>query len=334
MIDLKEFYPIDGFSRYLINRSGDLWDSKAERFKTWTISKPVRFSGNRVRNIRGGRKITTLYPPIGDRIVVSQHRLLADTFIKKPVSEEKLVVNHIDGDPSNNTVSNLEWVTYSQNTQHMYDTGLCAKVVVVELKLVNVCEILKFPSIQKCAEHLNISASTLESRITSHPGKIFPEGYSVRREDSPVKWSNVLAPTWSPKPVCIYDIFKKELHTFETVADAGRFTGIKSPTINAFISRKTTIPLYGYLAFEHDALDHFKNFNYTERQLKSFRLYRHKSDLVSWVFINLESGEETFYFMDNLVLKYNMSRSRLGSYMEKGISPCKMYRVEKVENQL
>lgn len=53
------------------------------------------------------------------------HRLVAEAFIDNP--EGKLQVNHIDGNPSNNLVNNLEWVTNAENTQHAYDTKLNKK---------------------------------------------------------------------------------------------------------------------------------------------------------------------------------------------------------------
>lgn len=50
------------------------------------------------------------------------HRLVAEAFIPNP--DGKPVVNHIDGDRCNNQASNLEWVTYRENTQHAIRTGL------------------------------------------------------------------------------------------------------------------------------------------------------------------------------------------------------------------
>ena len=50
------------------------------------------------------------------------HRLIAIHFIEN--KENKPHINHIDGNPSNNKIHNLEWVTHKENMQHAYRTGL------------------------------------------------------------------------------------------------------------------------------------------------------------------------------------------------------------------
>lgn len=52
----------------------------------------------------------------------SVHRLLAMAFIPNP--ESKPEVNHKDGNKKNNNLSNLEWVTKSENRKHAYDIGI------------------------------------------------------------------------------------------------------------------------------------------------------------------------------------------------------------------
>lgn len=57
---------------------------------------------------------------ITDKKVI--HRLVAEYFIPNP--DNKPCVNHIDGNPANSRVDNLEWCTYRENVDHARRTGL------------------------------------------------------------------------------------------------------------------------------------------------------------------------------------------------------------------
>ncbi len=73
---------------------------------------------------------------------VTVHKLVALAFIGKRL--DGMEVNHKDGNKSNNCLSNLEYVTPSENTQHAYDHGLikairgedCHNVIVSETDVV------------------------------------------------------------------------------------------------------------------------------------------------------------------------------------------------------
>lgn len=52
------------------------------------------------------------------------HRIVAEAFIPNP--DSKPFINHIDGNPSNNCIANLEWSTPSENVWHAYNAD-CMK---------------------------------------------------------------------------------------------------------------------------------------------------------------------------------------------------------------
>lgn len=58
----------------------------------------------------------------GKQYIRTVHILLARTFIPNPLNKPE--VNHINGDKTDFSLVNLEWVTSKENSQHAVKTGL------------------------------------------------------------------------------------------------------------------------------------------------------------------------------------------------------------------
>lgn len=91
------------------------------------------------------------------------HRVIAETFIPNP--ENLPIVNHIDGDKSNNSVSNLEWCSPKGNVNHAFDSGLMPNSVEIILKGE---EDLKFRSMAEASRFLGKSKTFISSRLKSN----------------------------------------------------------------------------------------------------------------------------------------------------------------------
>lgn len=85
------------------------------------------------------------------------HILVAETFVYNPDPENKIYVNHKDGDKHNNNASNLEWTTSSENQEHAYRTGLrtpsYTQKTMRPIRIVETGEVFK--GIGDCARKIN-----------------------------------------------------------------------------------------------------------------------------------------------------------------------------------
>jgi hypothetical protein len=93
------------------------------------------------------------------------HRLMAFTFL--PNLEKKPFVNHIDGNKTNNSLINLEWVTCLENNVHNHKMGFIKcytrKIAQYDLEM---NEINRFDSIKGAADFLNISLTNIKSVLS------------------------------------------------------------------------------------------------------------------------------------------------------------------------
>lgn len=95
---------------YTINDLGEIYSDNSGKMKS-------RNKGNTQYQIINFMKTD------GKKKTYRVHRLVMMAF--KPVENmDNLEVNHIDGDKTNNCLSNLEWCTSSENQKHACNTGL------------------------------------------------------------------------------------------------------------------------------------------------------------------------------------------------------------------
>lgn len=86
------------------------------------IKRSFKKSKNLKTHINSVGYYTTDFQVNKIKKTVAIHRLIAEAFILNP--ENKATVNHKDGIKTNNTISNLEWATYSENNKHATDNNL------------------------------------------------------------------------------------------------------------------------------------------------------------------------------------------------------------------
>lgn len=94
---------IPNFSNYEINSLGEVRNIKRQTL--------LRAGNNRLGYLQ-----YSLYGDNGEKKTLKLHRLVALAFIPNP--DEKPHIDHIDRNKLNNSISNLRWVTRTENNQN------------------------------------------------------------------------------------------------------------------------------------------------------------------------------------------------------------------------
>ena len=172
--DVEEFenlYEISNFGRLR---------NKPRKVNSVLGNKGFRIIASKIKPAQdNGRGYKQFYVQINrKRILQYAHRLVAKYFLSN--IDNLPEVNHIDGDKSNNHVSNLEWVTLQENRNHAVNSGLIPngekhhlaklskKQVIILRRLYKINP--KFNRKSVC-EKLNMSQSQVSTIIHGHQWK-------------------------------------------------------------------------------------------------------------------------------------------------------------------
>lgn len=134
----------------------------------------------------------------GKAVYLRVHRVIAMCFLPNPNNYPQ--VNHKDCNPSNNTVSNLEWCTASYNCQYREKYGVSAtearwnRIIAVNLKTL---EVNLFPSQMEAARRLGANHghinSVLIGRLNKHHGYWFTNADNYALEKVRAKFGDSVA---------------------------------------------------------------------------------------------------------------------------------------------
>lgn len=116
-----------------------------------------------------GYHIVTLYDRNRKPHQIAVHRLVAEAFI--PNANRILVIDHVDGNKTNNSVYNLEWVTSRENSIRAYNSGLYEPIFAKTRRPVIVTDLRNgdttyFEGVNDAARHLRYSAAVI-SRVAN-----------------------------------------------------------------------------------------------------------------------------------------------------------------------
>lgn len=261
------FYLIPGFETYGLSNNGLMVSLRTNKILKWSQTKPDEKKGT-----VGGYFYMNLFQERGYKNEFL-HRLLGLVFLDLGRRICGLVINHKDGDPANNDLTNLEWVTIAENVKHSWDQGLCvANSIAILVKNLVTGEIQRYRSAKSCAAALGLSRESTVLFRLSKPQRLFRDRLQFKRDDNTL-WLEVNTGTivriGAPQEIVSFNVFTNDRVLYVSGKEASVLTGISAVTIGKMALTRSKIPCKG-LIFRFTDDDEFEIPDYTKEQLRFF----------------------------------------------------------------
>lgn len=238
MID-EAFKPIDGYSKYLINPVGRVYNHERQAFLQGSVN-PDGYVNIRLTDDQGNTKTWGL------------HRLLGFVFIPYKGSIDDLVINHINGKKSDNRLENLEWATYQENVEHAGKEGLTAKCIPILVRDAVTGEISEFPSFAECVRQFGLTKDALSYRVKTKGQRVFPEKkqYMSKNSDESFAVKDVsvaLLENGRSEKVLVKHLLNDCVVEYNTCSELAQVLGVSAATISNWLSRDDQPVLPGFI---------------------------------------------------------------------------------------
>ena len=252
---------IPGFSNYIVSEYGVVKHKNGEVVRTInSFNRDNSYLAASIVDDHGKHKLCYV------------HRLVAISFdVPKPgnYGEDELVVNHIDGNKYNNHISNLEWITRSDNAFHAIIIGMRKDNVEIVVYDVLLREYTIYYSIIEVSRKLNISRSLIPALLYRHR-KIPYKGRYLFAYDKE-SFDQVER---KKREVKVYDGVKDRILTYKSLSEASRSIGVVKDSmtneLNVPIEKRRTI--FGYDFYSPEETIIRKNVDYVKSREKLYKI--------------------------------------------------------------
>lgn len=259
------FYYVPSFSTYAVTKDGRVMNLETKKLKKF--SKLMCTENGRRKS---GYYYLAMIDDYGKSVKVYRHRLMCLAFKDLPDGYAKLVVNHLDGEPGNDELDNLELTTHTANIQHAWDNDLIS-VRPIEMRNLDTSEYRIFNTVAKAVKITGFSYGTLRTRLKAAEDVYYDDGYQFRyKSDTPWKEpleGSIRRAKWEVA-VTAYDVINNKVHQFPSVASMARTLNLHhQTTITGLYSGRTT-PMNGYVIAYTDK---FEIPVYSEDKMRVFK---------------------------------------------------------------
>lgn len=186
----------------------------------------------------------------GKKYPLLVHWLLALTFLEHPVDVSGIVINHKNGNTLDNSLSNLEWTTYSGNSLHAYETGLRndnKPVVVMDVKTRKTQRHYSLGAF--CRAHA-LESGTIWNRLRYNRPLTPYMGYYIKYEDDSRLWPEedfiMGRKSGVAEKVKIINLKTREELLFDSISLAAIHLGVNTSSVSYQVRKSTPTIYKGY----------------------------------------------------------------------------------------